>query len=193
MVDIKALRKSKKLTLEELAQKVGVSGMTISRWEKDPSVITRDHIISLAKALNVDVSVILGISELSTATRLPVIGEISAGTPILAEENIIEYRDFIGDVSPDEHFYLRVKGDSMFPVIPNGSLVLFRLQPDLENGEIGAFLVNDDSECTVKRLKVYPDGLTVLQPENDDYSPILASKANPVRIVGKAVHVEYSL
>ena len=87
-----------------------------------------------------------------------------------------------------ELFYLNAKGNSMFPTISDGSLVLCRQQPDVESGEIAAVLVNDDSEATLKRVRKL-DETIILEPINNEYDPFIINKKNPARIVGKALEV----
>jgi repressor LexA len=127
--------------------------------------------------------------------RLPLVGEIAAGSPLLADQNVQEYLavpDMLarGD---GEEFLLRVKGDSMVNAgILDGDIVVIRRTPDARNGEIVAALVGDDesaNEATVKRF--YREGSRIrLQPENDALDPIYAPH---VQILGKVVGVFRSL
>ena len=112
---------------------------------------------------------------------VPLVGQVTAGAPILAEENI---ESFI--VVPDEMvksgqvFLLKIKGDSMKDAgILDGDMVLVRQQPSAENGEIVVALLED--EATVKRFYREKDHIK-LQPENSSYSPIIS---DDVRILGK--------
>lgn len=80
----------------------------------------------------------------------------------------------------------------MEPTIKDGSLVLIRQQPDVEDGEIAAVLFTEDNEATLKRIK--RAGQTViLMPDNRDFEAIVATDDNPVRILGKAVRVTTDL
>ena len=89
-------------------------------------------------------------------------------------------------------FGLRCKGDSMEPTIPNGALAIIREQPEVEDGEIAAVLVDDDNEATLKRVK-HQGNLVMLMPDNKNYDPIILDEEHPGRIVGKAVHVSWSI
>jgi repressor LexA len=125
--------------------------------------------------------------------RLPLVGQIAAGGPILAEENI---EDEIGVPEPlgrNADFLLRVRGDSMINAgILDGDIVVVRRQEDARNGDIVAALVGDDesaNEATVKRF--FRDGARArLQPENDALEPTFPDY---VRILGKVVGVFRSL
>lgn len=121
--------------------------------------------------------------EDSAVRRIPVVGRVAAGQPILAEESIDEQLmlpvDFVGE---GEHFILRVRGDSMIQAgIFNDDYIVVRKQPDAHNGEIVVALVEDDA--TVKRF-YKENGHFRLQPENDAMEPIIVRE---VQILGKVV------
>nr|DAF12409.1 MAG TPA: Repressor protein CI [Caudoviricetes sp.] len=119
--------------------------------------------------------------------RVPVLGTIACGSPILSEDNIDYYEDELEELLPSGNvFYLKTKGDSMFPTIPDKSLVLIREQPSVENGEIAAVLVNGDTEATLKRVHFSGDTI-LLQADNPLYPPYIVSEDNPARIIGKVI------
>ena len=125
---------------------------------------------------------------------LPLVGQIAAGGPLLAEQNI---EDYVGVPEPlsrgGEEFLLRVKGESMINAgILDGDIVVVRRQQDARNGEIVVALVGDDesaNEATVKRF-FREDRRVRLQPENDALEPIYAPH---VQILGKVTGVFRSL
>lgn len=116
--------------------------------------------------------------------QIPVLGNVAAGSPILAEECIEEYLTFDTDGLAGEHFALRVRGESMLGagILP-GDLVIVRQQQEVRNGDIVVALFED--EATVKTLR-RKGGQTWLMPENDDYDPIDGTFA---QILGKVVAV----
>lgn len=125
--------------------------------------------------------------------RIPIIGTIACGTPITADQNIEGYTSELFTEEPDGVlFALRCKGDSMEPLIPNGAIVVVREQPEVENDEIAAVLVDDDEEATLKRVK-HVGNQVMLLPENKKYDPILLNAENPGRILGKVIKVSYNL
>lgn len=213
---LRDLRKSHNLSLEKLAQNLNtkyqtkISKSMISRWENgtvDPQMTyvsyLADYFNTDFKKLiddnNYDTSNISNIESLTSSNmigvRIPLLGEIACGEPITAEENIEDYitETFnAGDVPSGTLFALKAKGNSMQPTIPNGATVLIREQPDVEDGEIAAVLVNNDTEATLKRVKHMGD-MVILQPDNRDYDAIPLTKDNPGRIIGKAIKVEYPL
>ncbi|MET0953058.1 MAG: transcriptional repressor LexA [Aeromicrobium sp.] len=120
-----------------------------------------------------------------TAVNIPMVGRIAAGGPILAEERVEEIfpmpKSLVGDGTL---FMLEVSGDSMIDAaICNGDYVVIRQQPNAENGEIVAAML--DGEATVKTFQ-RKDGQVWLLPHNDDYSPIDGTHAT---ILGKVTAV----
>ena len=118
----------------------------------------------------------------SHINEVPLLGNVAAGAPILAEECVEEYLPFDTAGLTGEHFALRIRGESMIKagILP-GDCVVVRQQPDAYNGEIVIALIGDEATC--KRLD-RRSGQTWLLPENDDYEPIDGSEAT---ILGKVV------
>lgn len=116
-------------------------------------------------------------------------GKITCGDPILADQNIIGYKNLTFDHKPSGTlFLLECKGHYMDPLIPNGSLVTIRRQLIVGNGELAAALVGD--EATIKRVKFSNDEI-ILLPENNTFDPIILNERNPGSIIGKVIHVDY--
>lgn len=200
---IRRLRHEKNLGQQELSQLLGYKTYTtISKWESNDSMPRGKDLKHLAQVFNVSTDYILGVSDERYPTnisaverfiKIPVLGTISCGDPITATENVEEYKERMADGLPKgDVFYLRCKGDSMSPVIPDQALVLCKVQPDVESGEIAAVLVNGDEEATLKRIRKL-SGSILLEPENNAYEPILVNEENPARILGKACEVVYGL
>jgi repressor LexA len=126
--------------------------------------------------------------------RLPLVGEIAAGGPLLAEENVEDYVTVPEPLARGgEEFLLRVKGDSMVNAgILEGDLVVVRREQTAQNGDIVVAIAGTDEaaeEATVKRF--FQEGRRVrLQPENDALEPIYADH---VQILGKVTGVFRSL
>ncbi|MBO5340646.1 MAG: transcriptional repressor LexA [Oscillospiraceae bacterium] len=118
------------------------------------------------------------------ANQVPVLGNVAAGSPILAQECVEDYLTFDTDGLEGEHFALRVRGESMLGagILPDDLVVVHR-QQDARSGEIVVALFED--EATVKTLS-RKDGHTWLLPENPDYQPIDGTYA---QIIGKVVAV----
>ncbi len=117
--------------------------------------------------------------------NVPMIGEVAAGSPLLAQENIMNYFPIPTEFMPNsETFMLKVRGESMINAgILDGDMVLIEKQSTARNGEIVVALVEDGA--TVKTF-YKEDGYYRLQPENDDLEPIIVSE---VSILGKVIGV----
>ena len=118
-------------------------------------------------------------------TRVPLLGQIAAGEPILATEEFKTYVEIDSTIKVD--FCLRVKGDSMIDArINDGDIVFVRKQPEVENGEIAVVLI--DNEATLKRFYKNNGGV-ILKPENSKYPPKHYTEKDfrDIRILGKAI------
>ena len=202
---IKSLRLEQGLTLEEVGKLVGVGKSTVRKWETGAIAnMRRDKIAKLAVALHTTPGYLMGwdddpfvadrnalqlpdnIIPLPRSRHIPLVVTIACGEPLLADENLE------GSVQVPEYiradFALRCKGDSMIGArILDGDIVCIRQQPDVEDGEIAAVLI--DGEATLKRVYKIP-GRLQLRPENPSF-PVLeytGPELEQVRILGKAVY-----
>ncbi|MFN2469667.1 MAG: transcriptional repressor LexA [Gaiellaceae bacterium] len=146
------------------------------------------------RALEVPGRDVRGEHEGRDVHRLPLVGQIAAGGPLLAEQNIEDYVAVPEPLSRGgEEFLLRVKGDSMINAgILDGDIVVVERRQDARNGDIVVALAGDDEsaeEATVKRF-YRKDGRVRLQPENDALDPIYARH---VQVLGKVTGVFRSL
>jgi len=199
---LKVLRKQKKLTLEELANRIGTSKQTVHRYENGIiNNIPPEKIVAIAKALETTPSELMGWREEHTfptvdaggiiarsrLKRLPVLGDIACGKPIYAEEAHEGY--VVADSRMDADFCLRAHGDSMIGArIYDGDMVFIRSQDMVDNGQIAAVIIND--EATLKRVYFYPEeNKLILTPENPKYAPLvyINDELNSIKILGKAV------
>ena len=115
------------------------------------------------------------------AVSVPIVGNVAAGAPILAEENIEDHLLLSSDLAKDGYFLLRVRGDSMINAgIMDGDMVLVRPQHEASNGTIVVALV--DGDATVKRFE-RANGHVKLIAENPAYEPIVTSNVSLVGIV----------
>lgn len=192
------LLNKKRKTQADVIRETGLAEATVRSWfngEKYPRI---EGLQILADYFNVPRSrlteeQIKGLQRVTALIKIPVLGEIACGDPILAEENYSDYREEIADTLPTGSlFYLHCKGDSMAPTIPDNAYVLIRQQVDVEDGEIAAVLVNGDTEATLKRVKRQGD-IVLLMPDNPTYSPYIVTDDNPARILGKAIKMSSDL
>lgn len=208
-----ALEKSGK-TQSDVCRLTGIGKSAISQYLKGSFVPKQQRVYAIAKALKVSESWLMGYDVLAEPKkepknqptpelipvdykpvhRIPVLGRISAGLPLYAEEHIEDYiyTDLNGG---NEYFGLRVQGDSMTAArICDGDVVVVRRQEQVEDGEIAVVLVGDN-DATVKRF--HRDGRKImLSPQS--YNPVhqvqvYDLKETNIRIIGKVVQVTYSL
>nr|WP_283674120.1 transcriptional repressor LexA [Butyricicoccus sp. Marseille-Q5471] len=124
----------------------------------------------------------------SMVPRVPILGRVTAGMPILAVEEHIGYVPFEGAVGGGEYYALRIRGESMIGVgIMDGDLVIVRQDLSARNGDIVIALLEDEATC--KTLSVTSDGVWLL-PENPAYPPIDGTGCQILGVV-KAVYREY--
>ena len=186
---IKKCRLENGLTLLEVANALGVREATAQRYESgEIKNLKQKTLLEMARIFNCSPSYLMGWEEsekeANDSDRLPLLGKIAAGQPILANEDC-EYFSPVTNSRAD--FCLRVKGDSMIGAgIKDGDIVFIRKQDCVDDGEIAAVLVED--EATLKRVYITDDAVTLIS-ENPKYKPMVYTKkqCKNIRILGKAV------
>ncbi|MEJ6744458.1 MAG: transcriptional repressor LexA [Porticoccaceae bacterium] len=152
-----------------------------------------DHLRALARKGVIEMipGASRGIRVVEQFNGIPIVGRVAAGEPILAEQNIEDYREIPSSTfHPHADYFLRVQGQSMVDVgIMDGDLLAVHQQPTAENQQIVVARV--DGDVTVKRLKHTRSKHEIhLLPENRDYSPIIVDlRAQEFAIEGLAVGV----
>lgn len=190
--NIKEQMKRHGIDRNKLVNDLGLKYTTVSDWINGKTYPRIDKIELMANYFHVEKADLVerkptNLHRPAGITKIPVLGQIACGDPITAEENIEEYRETVADMLPSGNlFYLKAKGESMSPTIPNGAYVLIREQPDVEDGEIAAVLVNGDTEATLKRVR-RQHNVSMLLPDNSEFEPIVLSEDYPGRIIGKAI------
>lgn len=198
---LKYLMDAKNLKQSDIIERVTAMGEYISKsalsqYVNGQSTPDQRKLTILSKALDVSEVWLMGYGDTElkniknilffkpSTKKIPVIGTIAAGEPILAVENIEEYIDLDKKISAD--FALRVRGDSMVGAnIFDGDIVFIRKQSDVDDGEIAAVIIDDSA--TLKRVFKF-ENKVVLRAENPKYKPILLNGDKSVYIVGKAVY-----
>lgn len=200
----------------DFAKAIGVSASMVSQWRMGITKSYTRRLPQIAEALGTTTEYLLtgngpkqkrAVSESDTALpkgaeridlgtfhRIPILGRISAGLPLYAEQHIEGYTltDLNGGA---EYFALRVSGDSMNAArIQDGDILIVRRQEEVENGEVAVVMVGDE-DATVKRF--YATGSTVtLMPQstNPTHQPqIYDTTTTPIRVIGKVVEVKITL
>ena len=194
MEQLKVLRKKAAMTQAEIATRIGVDRSTYAKYENGQSEPNFEMTQKLASLFGVTVDFLIGNppAEGTSGIWVPVLGDVAAGVPIEAVENIVDYEEIDQALAATGDFFgLRIKGTSMAPRILEGDVVIVRKQDDAETGDIAVVLVNGDS-ATVKKIKKMPDGIQLI-PTNPAYDPMYYTAAEveslPVRIIGRVVEL----
>lgn len=202
---LKILRKKNGLTQTELAKSLGLAFSTISMYERGDRMPDFETMEAIADYFNVTMDYLFGKTDIPNEAaerihktpnakniipipkmnKIPLLGTIACGEPILAEENISDIIDVPEHINAD--FALRCKGNSMIDVhINDGDIVYIRQQPTVNNGQIAAVLIGE--EATLKKVYLSGDTLTLVAC-NSEFAPLIYSGAEleEIRILGKAV------
>lgn len=184
----------------ELGRMCDVNKSTISQYLSGKYEAKHERVVQFAEALRCspmwlegyDVPM-SGVSpdypdgQPDLSNKLPVVGIVAAGMGVLAGENITEYRYADKSYCDKEHFFLIVEGESMWPLMYNGDYILCERREQLNDGEIGVFLVNG-CEGLVKKYREAKDGI-VLESVNPCWKErrFTASECENVRIIAKVI------
>ena len=169
-------------SVREIGEAVGLSSSStvhnhLNQLERR-GLIKRDPSKSRTVQLVADIELD---QERRNAVSVPIVGNVAAGSPILAEQNIEDHVLLSADMAKDGYFLLRVRGDSMINAgILDGDMVLVRPQHEASNGSIVVAMIEGDA--TVKRFE-RSNGHVKLIAENPAYEPIVTSNLSLVGIV----------
>ena len=178
------------LTNKQIAEKANLPLRTVEQimcgTVKSPRL---DSVEAIERALGINEKIPLA-KQGGRGVKIPVYGEIAAGLPIEAVEDIIDFEEITPEMAASgEYIALSVRGDSMAPRILEGDVVIIRRQETIESGEVAAVMVNGNS-ATLKRVRYADNGLWLLG-NNPSFQPIFYTKQEcatlPVRILGKMV------
>lgn len=201
---IKERRLYMNYTQEELAQKLGLQKSAIAKYENGRvENIKRSVIAQMADVLecspaylmgwdNNIVPITNGVKNKKSGVTINVLGNVAAGTPIEAIEDIIDTEEITEEMaSTGEFFGLQIRGDSMEPRMYNGDVVIVRQQDDADSGDIVIATING-TDATCKRLRKYRDGIELIS-NNPSYEPMFFNNKEilekPVKIIGKVVEL----
>lgn len=196
---LRKIRKARGMSQEELALLLGTSKQVISRYENGQRSPRISVASEYAQKLGIPLSEleddpyaqqehaaplpanVMRISDMKMH-KIPLIGDVAAGTPIIAEQ---EWEICI-DSPIAADYALRIEGDSMEPLYLNGDIVYIREQPDVDDGQVGVVLTDDSA--TLKYIYHIPNGLTLLS-ENKKYPPMHMTfdEFDTIRILGIVV------
>ena len=201
---LKELRNEKGINQDVLAKLLCMEVAGYSKLETERVPLKDEYIIKLADYFNVSTDYLLGKTDIRNINNIskandnmfivPVLGKITAGQPILAEEYIEGYLpvdpDVYGLKNSEDLFYLRVSGQSMNLKIKNGDYALIKKQDTAEDGDIVVAIVNSDDEATLKRYRKLNEQFVLLEPMSTDTSIqaiTIDLKDTKFKIIGKAI------
>lgn len=193
--NLKRLMQEKNVSNSELSKVIGVSESTVGKWLLEKAIPRMGAIEKLASYFHVNKSDLLeehNENEKPKAVKVPVLGRVAAGVPIEAIEDIIDYEEIPEEMARQgEYFGLKIQGDSMYPRIIDGDVVIVRKQSYATNRDIVIVLINGD-DGTCKQYYRFDDHIE-LKPFNPMYKPLVFSKEEvdtlPVQILGKVVEL----
>ena len=187
---IRTLRKAANLSQRQLAQKIGMSQQALAKYENGQATPNPTTLSELAHVLGVSVDHLLG-NRTDDAIRVPVLGQVAAGIPIEAVEEVEGEVLLPREMDDEEYFALRIHGQSMEPRMMEGDIVIVRQQQDVESGQIAVVLVGNES-ATCKRVQKGRDGLTLISI-NPLFEPMFFSAEQvqrlPIRILGRVIEL----
>lgn len=194
---LKILRESKKLTQQELADKLNLSRVRYNNYETGKRNPDYEVLQLIANFYDVSIDYLLGKTESTPkkGIKIPVLGKVAAGIPIEAIENYDsdEWEEIpINLAKCGEYFALKIKGESMEPKFSSGDVVIVKKQDDVESGEIGVVIVNG-CDATVKKIVKQSNGIMLVASNNEVYPPKFFDRESienlPVKIIGKVVEL----
>ena len=191
----------------ELAKRTGIGKSSISTYLAGSYEPKQKNIYRMAQVLNVNEAWLMGydapmksdfrsiqpglppnVVPLPQMRKVPLVGQIARGIPILAEQNIQEYIDLPAHINAD--YALTCKGESMINIgIEDGDIVYILQQEEVENGQVAAVRVGDD-EATLKRFYYDEEaGIVQLVAENSTIAPkvFVGEAINQVHVIGRAI------
>lgn len=188
-------RKRRKISRKEVADFLQVHETTIKRYEDgNTKKLPTDRLEKIAKYLNTSIEYLMGWEEEQKpqGVKIPVLGTVPAGIPISAVEDILDYEEIPKSwENQGEFFGLKIKGDSMLPILTDGDMVIVRKQSTADNGDTVIAMVNGD-DATCKRYERSNNGIMLI-PNNSSYTPTFYTNEEieslPVTIIGKVVEL----
>ncbi|MDH6367165.1 MULTISPECIES: XRE family transcriptional regulator [unclassified Breznakia] len=191
----------KDITAYRVSKDTGISNAVLSDWKLGRSTPKQDKMIILAEYLGVTVNYLMGIetpkqSPNKKGTVIPVLGICPCGIPIEAIEDIIDTEEIDEKLAKTGTFFgLIAKGDSMYPRIMDGDVMIIRETPDVPSGSVAIVKVNGD-DATCKKVSFNENGITLI-PLNPQYEPVFYNheqiKKLPITICGQVVEVRGKL
>lgn len=196
---LKSLRSQYGYTQESLARELNVDRTSVGKWETNKNLANQDILDLLCLKFNVSLDFLLGRDSLpsnaisiSEGFKAPVLGSVSAGNGVFAEENFVGYKltnKITSESEINDYFWLKVVGDSMSPKILEGDYVLVKKQASVDSGTLAVVCVNGD-EGFVKTIKY---GINWIELHSfNPYYPIRRfenEECNLITVIGQVIEL----
>lgn len=182
----------------KVASEIGCSSGSVTAWKNENRIPRSTTLKKIADYFGVSPNDLLSSAPEENISKrevikIPVLGYVAAGIPIEAIEDVLDYEELNADDYDGnyEYFGLKIRGDSMYPRIQDGDVVIVRRQPTVESGEIAIVSV-DREEATCKKVKFHETGIELISL-NENYEPMFFSAKEAVEksitILGKVVEL----
>lgn len=202
--NLKYLRLKHGFSQDYIAEFTGKKSFTtVQKWESgvsDPSIDIASKLANLY-GVSLDDLYYLDLEKEATTpraktrkgVRIPVLGNVAAGVPIEAIQEIFDYEEITPELAATgEFFALKIHGASMEPRMVEGDVVIVKKQDDVESGDIAIVLINGN-DATVKRVRKQENGITLIATNVNVYEPHYYSNEEitklPIKILGKVVEL----
>lgn len=194
---LKQARMRSGISQKSLAEQLHISQQAYAKYETGASSPNPEMLGRIASILNVSTDELIGIGSIrrpKTKKTIPVLGQIPAGIPIEAIEDVLDYEDLSEQEAADdfEYFGLRIKGNSMYPEYQDGDTIIVRRQDTADTGDDAVVMVNG-YDATFKRIKRSADGIILMPINTTDFEPTFYSNAQieslPLRVMGICVEL----
>ncbi len=184
----------------QVAKSTGIPPSTFSDWKSGRSKPKLDKIKKISEFFGVSYLWLLGESDSykessqssKGSIKIPILGTVIAGIPISAIEEVLGWEEISDKMaSQGEYFALRIKGDSMSPVMDEGDVVIVKKQNNVDSGDIAIICINGN-EATCKKLVKHKDGINLMSL-NSKYEPMYYNQKDiiekPISIIGKVIEL----
>lgn len=195
--NLKKYRNKAGLSQLKLAKELNMTQQGYANYETGRASPDPERLAKIAIILNCNMEDLTDGDEApkksqTKGIKIPVLGNVAAGLPISAIEDIIDWEEISPDMArTGEYFGLMVKGNSMEPRMTTGDVIIVRSQPVADTGDIAIVRIGNE-EATCKKIKMTPEGIMLISL-NPDYEPMFFSRKEvrqlPVEIIGKVVEL----
>ena len=195
---LKQLREQKGLSQKQFAMQIGVAQSTVGMWENGKNKPEYDTLLRIADFFGVGIDYLSGKNIFPRSqsgdggVKIPILGEVAAGLPIEAIEDVEDYEEIPRKMAAQGEFFgLQIRGNSMEPRIWEGDIVIVRKQSDISSGDVAVVLIREN-EVTCKKILKHTNGVSLIS-YNAAYPPRFFTTEEiqflPVQILGKVVEL----